>query len=31
MRIEQGSKFYNNSVKDILKINNIKMYSTYYK
>ena len=25
----QGSKFYNNSFKDFLKINNIEMYSTY--
>ena len=27
--IDQGSKFYNNSFKDFLKINNIEMYSTY--
>ena len=26
---DQGSKFYNNSFKDFLKINNIEMYSTY--
>ena len=26
--IDQGSKFYNNSFKDLLKINNIEMYST---
>ena len=25
----QGSEFYNNAFKDFLKINNIKMYSTY--
>ena len=27
--VDQGSKFYNNSFKDFLKINNIEMYSTY--
>ena len=27
--VHQGSKFYNNSFKDFLKINNIKMCSTY--
>ena len=27
--VDQGSEFYNNSFKDFLKINNIKMYSTY--
>ena len=27
--VDQGSKFYNNSFKDILKINNNEMYSTY--
>ena len=27
--LDQGSEFYNNSVKDFLKINNIEMYSTY--
>ena len=27
--VDQGSEFYNNSFKDILKINNIEMYSTY--
>ena len=27
--IDQGSEFYNNSLKDFLKINNIEMYSTY--
>ena len=27
--VDQGSKFYNNTFKDFLKINNIKMYSTY--
>ena len=26
--IDQGSKFYNNSFKNLLKINNIEMYST---
>ena len=26
--IDQGSEFYNNSLKDFLKINNIEMYST---
>ena len=26
---DQGSKFYNNSFKDFLKINNIEMHSTY--
>ena len=26
---DQGSEFYNNSFKDLLKINNIEMYSTY--
>ena len=29
--VDQGSEFYNNSVKDFLKINNIEMYSTYNK
>ena len=29
MWVDQGSKFYNNTFKDFLKINNIKMYSTY--
>ena len=29
IRVDQGSEFYNNSFKDFLKINNIKMYSTY--
>ena len=28
IRVDQGSEFYNNSFKDFLKINNIKMYST---
>ena len=28
---DQGSKFYNNSFKDFLKINNIQMYSAYNK
>ena len=28
-QIDQGSVFYNNYVKDILKINDIEMYSTY--
>ena len=27
--VNQGSEFYNNSFKDLLKINNIEMYSTY--
>ena len=27
--VDQGSKFYNQSFKDFLKINNIEMYSTY--
>ena len=27
--VDQGSEFYNNSFKDILKINNIGMYSIY--
>ena len=27
--VDQGSEFYNNSLKDFLKINNIEMYSTY--
>ena len=27
--VDQGSEFYNNSFKDFLKINDIKMYSTY--
>ena len=27
--VDQGSKFYNNSFKGFLKINNIEMYSTY--
>ena len=27
--VDQGSKFYNNSFKDLLKINNTEMYSTY--
>ena len=27
--VDQGSEFYNNAFKDFLKINNIKMYSTY--
>ena len=27
--VDQGSEFYNKSFKDFLKINNIKMYSTY--
>ena len=27
--VDQGSKFYNNSFKDFLKLNNIEMYSTY--
>ena len=27
--IDKGSEFYNNSLKDFLKINNIEMYSTY--
>ena len=29
IRVDQGSKFYNNSFKDCLKINNTEMYSTY--
>ena len=29
--VDQGSEFYNNSLKDFLKINNIEMYSTYNK
>ena len=29
--VDQGSEFYNNSVKDFLKINNIEMYSTCNK
>ena len=29
--VDQASEFYNNSFKDFLKINNIKMYSTYNK
>ena len=29
--IDQGSQFYNSPFKDFLKINNIKMYSTYNK
>ena len=29
MWVDQGSQFYNKSFKDFLKINNIKMYSTY--
>ena len=28
-QIDQGSEFYNNYFKDILKINDIEMYSTY--
>ena len=27
--VDQGSEFYHKSFKDFLKINNIKMYSTY--
>ena len=27
--VDQGSKFYNQSFKDFLKINNIEMYSTF--
>ena len=27
--VDQGSEFYNNTIKDFLKINNIEMYSTY--
>ena len=27
--VDQGRKFYNNSFKDFLKINNIEIYSTY--
>ena len=26
IRVDQGSEFYNNSIKDFLKINNIEMY-----
>ena len=29
MWVDQGSEFYNKPFKDFLKINNIKMYSTY--
>ena len=29
--VDQGSEFYNNSLKDFLKINNIEMYLTYNK
>ena len=29
--VDQGSEFYNNTLKDFLKINNIEMYSTYNK
>ena len=29
IRVDQGSEFYNKSFKDFLKINNIKMYSSY--
>ena len=29
IRVDQGSEFYYNTFKDFLKINNIKMYSTY--
>ena len=29
--VDQGSKFYNNSFKDFLKINNIEMHLTYYE
>ena len=29
--VDQGSKFYNTSFKDFLKMNNIKMYSAYYE
>ena len=27
--VDQGSEFYNNTFTDLLKINNIEMYSTY--
>ena len=27
--VDQGNEFYNNAFKDILKVNNIDMYSTY--
>ena len=27
--VDQGSEFYNQSLKDFLKINNIEVYSTY--
>ena len=27
--VDQGSEFYNNPFKDVLKINSIEMYSTY--
>ena len=27
--VDQGSEFYNKSFKDVLKINNIEIYSTY--
>ena len=27
--VNQGNEFYNNSLKDFLKINNIEMYSIY--
>ena len=27
--VDQGSKFYNNTLKGFLKTNNIEMYSTY--
>ena len=29
--VDQGSKFYNQSFKDFLKINNIEMYSTFHE
>ena len=29
MWVDQGSEFYNKSLKDFSKINNIEMYSTY--
>ena len=29
--VDQGSKFYNNSFKEFLQINNIEMYSTYHE
>ena len=29
--VDQGSEFYNKYFKNVLKINNIEMYSTYYK